>query len=363
MLTRTERRRQVREKEAVEMHVLHNDSAGTLDQVAPILDDAISQLHEEDQAAILLRFFERRDFRSVGEALGSSEDAARMRVNRALQKLELILKQRGVTASAAGLGVALTAEAVGAVPSGLAASVAGSALASAAATGAVSLSLFKIMAMTKLQLSVLGAVVVVGLATSLVVQQQALIRLAEDNRSLQKQVQEFRSAQARLAQVRENLKELEKFRRDQSELLRLRAEVTALRKAAKATALRSPPTDRANPGAGAPADPALGVTRLQASIRAQVDNGETLFTGGWFGEPGKRIFVLATPRIWTPTTPSAEGGNPDQVSIKTKVIEVPEAELFKLGLDTFTTEGTESSLKKGLRAGTGGRDVKGTGGH
>jgi len=59
----------------------------------------------------------------VGEALGSSEDAARMRVNRALQKLEIILKQRGVTASAAALGAALMAQAVAAAPSGLAASV------------------------------------------------------------------------------------------------------------------------------------------------------------------------------------------------------------------------------------------------
>src|SRR5271157_3871229 len=151
-VARTERRRQAREQEAVEMSALQNDSTGRLDHVAPILDDAIRQLPEEDRAAVLLRFFEKRDFRSVGEALGSSEDAARMRVNRALQKLELILKQRGVAASAAALGAALTAEAVAAAPAGLAASVAGSALAGAAATGGVMLNIVKIMAMTKLKL-------------------------------------------------------------------------------------------------------------------------------------------------------------------------------------------------------------------
>jgi len=60
--------------------------------VAPILDDAINQLGAEDRTAIILRFFEQRDFRSVGEALGSNEEAARKRVNRALDKLQLLLK-------------------------------------------------------------------------------------------------------------------------------------------------------------------------------------------------------------------------------------------------------------------------------
>ncbi len=49
-----------------------------------ILDEAIDQLGSEDRTAILLRFYEQRDFRSVGAALGGSEDAARMRVSRAL---------------------------------------------------------------------------------------------------------------------------------------------------------------------------------------------------------------------------------------------------------------------------------------
>ena len=102
-------------------------------QVAPILDEAINLLGAEDRTAILLRYFEQRDFRSVGAALGSNEDAARMRVNRALEKLHAVLMHRGVTLSVAALGTVLAAGAVTAAPVGLALTISSVALAGAAA--------------------------------------------------------------------------------------------------------------------------------------------------------------------------------------------------------------------------------------
>ena len=118
-LMRGERRRQARERQAVEMNTLQNHSEADFSQVAPLLDEAINELGEADRTAILLRFFEQQDFRAVGEALGSNEDAARMRVSRALEKLEEFLKRRGITATAASLGVVLTANAVQVAPVGL----------------------------------------------------------------------------------------------------------------------------------------------------------------------------------------------------------------------------------------------------
>jgi len=179
---RNERRRQSREREAVEMNTLQDDSGANLRQVAAILDEAITQLGSEDRTAILLCFFEQRDFRSVGEALGSNEDAARMRVNRALEKLHALLKHRGVTLSITALGTVLTAEAVTAAPAGLAVTVSGLALAGAAAGTGTALTLTKLMAMTKLQAVVIGAIAVAGVATTLVVQQQAKLR--EENQAL-----------------------------------------------------------------------------------------------------------------------------------------------------------------------------------
>jgi hypothetical protein len=117
-----------------------------------------------------------------------------MRVNRALEKLESLLKQRGVTISAAALGAMLAAQAVSAAPAGLAATVAGSALAGAAAGGGVTLTLFKIMTLTKLQVGI-GAVIMVGAATTLLIQHQGQLKLAEDNQALRQQIAQLQTEQ------------------------------------------------------------------------------------------------------------------------------------------------------------------------
>lgn len=131
---RGERRRQERERQAVEINMLNSDSGSHLAELAPMLDEAINQLGAEDRAAIVLRFFERRDFRAVGRAVGTSEDGARMRVNRALAKLHELLTQKGASLTAAALGAGLATEAVRAAPAGLGASVAAASLAGAPAT-------------------------------------------------------------------------------------------------------------------------------------------------------------------------------------------------------------------------------------
>jgi DNA-directed RNA polymerase specialized sigma24 family protein len=118
-LMRTERRRQLRERQAAEMNAIEDHSESDPAQVAPVLDEAIGQLDAEDRTAILLRFFEWKDFRGMGEALGSGEDAARKRVGRALEKPHVLLKHRGAMLSAAALWTTLATEAVTAAPSGL----------------------------------------------------------------------------------------------------------------------------------------------------------------------------------------------------------------------------------------------------
>ena len=138
-LMRGERRRQIREREAVEMNALSDEPDSNLTHVLPILDEAINELGNEDREAIMLRFFEQQSFRAVGEIVGSSEDAARMRVNRALDKLQGLLRARGVAAVSVGaLTTILGAKAVNAAPIGLAASVVKGLGASATGGGASS---------------------------------------------------------------------------------------------------------------------------------------------------------------------------------------------------------------------------------
>src|SRR5581483_8915630 len=336
-LTRSERRRQIRERQAAEMNALQNDSPGTTHMMGPALDEVIGQLPAEDRAAILLRFFEKRDFRSVGEAIGTSEDAARMRVNRALEKLQSLLKKRGVTSTAAVLGAALATDAVVAAPTGLAATLATAAMAGASAGGAGgALTFLKFMALSKFKFCAVAAIAIAAL-TGVVLQHRAVARLRAETRSLRDQVETLTAAKEQAANpildATADTNELANLRRNESELLRLRAEVTALRNAQASP--RPAPAAPVSPGQ-ATQDTTPPVARLQASVRAQVGTGQSLLTGGWANAGGGRIYVMATPRI--------QGDNADQVGIKTVVFEVSADALSKIGLDGFRADGTESSL-------------------
>ena len=88
-------------------------------QIAPLLDDAIARLGRKDRDAIVLRFFENRTLAEVGAALGASEDAAKMRVNRALEKLRKFFAKRGVTLTALAIAGAVSANSVHAAPAGI----------------------------------------------------------------------------------------------------------------------------------------------------------------------------------------------------------------------------------------------------
>ncbi len=140
---RSEQRRQIREQEAFTMNQLLNPDASNelWQQVRPVLDDVMHELSEEERTAVVLRFFEGKSLREVGTALGLTENAARMRVERCLAKLEHLLAQRGVTSTPSTLTAVLAAGAVMTVPSSLVASVTRSAIASAGSTGSILLAL------------------------------------------------------------------------------------------------------------------------------------------------------------------------------------------------------------------------------
>lgn len=177
-LVRSERRRKAREQEAQTMNEFANDSSGApeWEQVRPVLDEAMGELDETDREAILLRFFENRGYAEVGERLQLSENSARMRVDRALDKLHGLLARRNVTSTTGALAVVLANQAVTAAPVGLAANVTGAVLAGTA-TGASAVATF--MSMTKLQAGIIGTLVVAGTG-GLALQQRVNARLARE---------------------------------------------------------------------------------------------------------------------------------------------------------------------------------------
>jgi RNA polymerase sigma factor (sigma-70 family) len=138
------RRRAQREQEASMEIVLNEPAAGaTWAQIAPMLDSALARLADKDRAAIVLRFFENRELKQVGAALGVSEEAAKKRVSRALEKLRRFFLQRGVDSTAAAIGETISTNAIQAAPAALAKSVTAVALAKGAAASTSTLTLIK----------------------------------------------------------------------------------------------------------------------------------------------------------------------------------------------------------------------------
>src|SRR6266566_1510301 len=120
---RTERRRRERERKAAQMEIQATDTDTAWEQLSPLLDEAINQLGEKDRLAVLLRFFQRKPMREVGQALGISEDAAKMRVARSVEKLRGFFAKNGVACPAGIIGAVLSEKAIQAAPIGFAQSL------------------------------------------------------------------------------------------------------------------------------------------------------------------------------------------------------------------------------------------------
>lgn len=131
----SEQRRRTRERQALEIDLAPSgDSRLQWERLRPVLDAAIDELPETDRVAVVLRFLERRPFAVIGATLQVSEDAARMRTDRALDKLRTMLSRRGITSTSAALAALVTSQPLVSAPANLAALLATESLATAAAT-------------------------------------------------------------------------------------------------------------------------------------------------------------------------------------------------------------------------------------
>ncbi len=95
------------------------------EHIAPLLDEAVNCLSEKDRQAIMLRFYEGHSLREVGVSLGISEEAAKKRVTRAVEKMRNHFSRRGVAISIPLLLIALAGLNAEAAPAALAAALAG----------------------------------------------------------------------------------------------------------------------------------------------------------------------------------------------------------------------------------------------
>jgi RNA polymerase sigma factor (sigma-70 family) len=220
---KTRQRRQQREQKAHMETMVNEPESEMWQQIAPLLDTAMEQLGQKDHDALVLRFFENKSFAEVGTALGTGEDAAKMRVNRALEKLRRLFTKRGLTLGTTAIAGAMAANAVTAAPVGLAATIAGT----TAATTLIMTTIQKIAVTAALTVSVGVGIYQAKEAAQARAEvrtlQQQQIPLIEKNHQLQSEYNETTNQMAALRA------DIERLNKNKDELLRLRGEVTLLR--------------------------------------------------------------------------------------------------------------------------------------
>ncbi len=321
---RTIERRRAREQEASAMNELLSGGTDTAwEDISPHLDAALDDLNEADRDALLLRYFERKSASEIAQILGVSGEAAQKRVSRAVERLREFFAKRGVTVGASGLIVVISTNAVQTAPAGLAITISTAAALAGAAVSTTALT------MTTLQKCFIAAALIGGgVVVPSVIQHRQTNHLRAEVAALRSQVSNATNAPAAVLQISAT-EEAERARResDHRELLRLRGQLALLQSELRNYAARdangtSAVAMKATSDLGAENPPLVS-----ARFATRVPAGQTLISGGWINEPGKRVFMVSTPAL-TPNT-----ANEGSIDIQAQVIEVSEAAWKKLGWD------------------------------
>ncbi|MEO7299387.1 MAG: sigma-70 family RNA polymerase sigma factor [Verrucomicrobiota bacterium] len=347
-LRRDDFRRHSRERQAMENFETISENAPDWEQLHPVLDEAMSELNEPDYDALVLRFFQNRDLRTVGIALGVSDDTAQKRVTRALEKLRENLSRRGIKGPAAALTIVLSANAVQAAPIGLAATISTAAiLGGTTIATTTTATITKTIVMTTLQKTLITATLVTAVGTGIYEARQAT-QLREQNQTLQqqqaplaKQISELQGPLEQIRQLREDrdeatnrlaslTNEIAKVTRDSSELLKLRGEVGLLRRQNQILAQANDKPE--NTGTVQHLDKGFGALGEYLPVENVSDAGNgtaeaLLQTFVWAIREGKvdRLQQLATPF----------GGQIKPGDVVGEISET-EAAIFKMMQSTFT---------------------------
>jgi RNA polymerase sigma factor (sigma-70 family) len=223
---RRESRRRVREQAAAELSVMNSSNDSPWPRIEPLLDEAMAALSDNDRSAIVLRYFENKSLREVGEALGASDDAAQKRVSRALEELRAFFSRRGIAVASAALAVDLSAHAVEAAPLALGGAV-------AAATG--SSATLVALAMSTTQKTFLAAMIMAALLLCLF-QARTIAGQRDELDQLAATLADLRRGEQAVLRDRDDLRQAQVA----AEQVEAKAASTALAKAASLGA--EPPT-------------------------------------------------------------------------------------------------------------------------
>lgn len=228
-VVRSESRRLAREQIAFEMNT-NDDSSDPWDDIRPVLDEGMSSLSDDDRVVVLLRYFEGRSLREVGQRIGLSEGAAQKRVSRAVERLRSFLVKRQISVDTNSLVSLVSTKAIHVAPVGLALAVS-SATALAGTTS--TMVAIQTITMTTIQKTILASsfTIVIGagiyqnhLASNL---RDDLVGLRNQSSAMSTELEQARDlALSKLADAHEKANRL---RGELSDLPKLRGELARLR--------------------------------------------------------------------------------------------------------------------------------------
>jgi hypothetical protein len=231
----------LREQIATEMNAIN--AAADWTHIEPLLDEAMHALDDTDRAAVVLRYFENKSLRDVGDALGASENAAQKRLTRAIERLRAFFARRGVTVGASGLVVVISSNAIQAAPVGLAITISSAVTLAGTtvfATGTATAT--KAIAMTALQKTFITAAITVLAGTGIYEAHRAshwrdqVQELQRQQKPLVEQVAGLKAENERLSHQITLAAQSPALSSDRlRELLKLRGEVGLLRRELKET--------------------------------------------------------------------------------------------------------------------------------
>lgn len=188
---RTEMRRRKREEVWTrEAELSECDERSGWSALAPMLDEGVRALATGERDALVLRYFSNRSFAEVGAILGIGEDAARMRVNRALEKLRARFSARGLAVTPTSLASLLSSDTALGAPMSLATTI----TAGTAQIVPVSMMGSAVLFMTTVKFIPIAAAVAAVLAVGVAIRQGSAARsLAGDLQSAQREVTALRA--------------------------------------------------------------------------------------------------------------------------------------------------------------------------
>lgn len=223
---RTAVRRRHREAKALAMTVSEggSDCGETVwEELRPVIDDALGALKAAEKEVLILRFLEPHSIAEVATTLGIGESAARMRIERALERLRAQLARRKIVSTASALSVALGAsQVVAAAPPALAGAVVATGLATAGTTATTGLSLLSFMTFSKIQWSV-AAIALLGGSTWYVVQENERRELTKEIATLSEHPGRLGIQEKEIRNLRQTIADHKALRAQASELAALEA--------------------------------------------------------------------------------------------------------------------------------------------